>query len=200
VIGSAAGAAREQFQELLACRAALPFEGLRGARSSVAPALTSLQLVRGVREDFAMGMHEYAYFRALQTTLHGAALPYGYAITVWSAGAALAGAHGGGPTSAEILLFALGATSAYSGLKLVTWETDGEAEKPLAASPRPLRAGLVHLVAITAAIVAALVIAEIPGSVAWVLAPLAATVIYLSVSSVEVAAVERGGGASLTEE
>jgi len=147
-----------------------------------------------------MGMQESAYFRALQTTLHGAGLPYGYAITVWSTGAALAGSHGGGPTNIEILLFALGATSAYSGLKLLTWETEGEAEKPLTASPRPFRAGIVHLAAITAAIAAALVIAKIPGSVAWVLAPLAATVVYLSVSSVEVAAVEHGRGASPTGE
>jgi len=147
-----------------------------------------------------MRMQESAYFRALQTTLHGAGLPYGYAITVWSTGAALSGAHGGGPTNVEIMLFALGATSAYSALKVLTWETEGEAEKPLAASPRPLRAGVVHLTAIISAIAAALLIAKIPGSVAWVLAPLAATVAYLSVSSAEVAAVEHGDGASPTAE
>ena len=142
-----------------------------------------------------MEKQESACFRALQTTLHGAGVPYGYAITVWSTGAALAGSHGGGPTNVEIALFALGATSAYSGLKLVTWETEGEAEKALTASPNPLRAGVVHLAAIGAAIAAALLIAQIPGSVAWLLAALAATVVYLGVSSVEVATVEHDGGA-----
>jgi len=88
--------------------------------------------------------------------------------------------------------------AAYSGLKLLTWETEGEAEKPLAESPRQLRAGIVHLAAIGAAIAAALLVAKLLGSVAWLLSPLAATVVYLSVSSVEVAAVDRGGGASPT--
>jgi len=142
-----------------------------------------------------MQRRESPYFRALQTTLHGAGLPYGYAITVWSAGAALAGPHGE-PTEVEIFLFAVGATLAYSGLKLLTWETEGEAEKPLTASPHPLRAGAVHLAAIGAAITAALLIAQIPGSGAWLFASLAVTVVYLGVSSVEVATVERGGGAS----
>ncbi len=140
-------------------------------------------------------MRESAFFRALQTTLHGAGLPYGYAITVWATGSALAGDHGA-PTEVEIFLFAAGATGAYSGLKLLTWETEGKADKPLTASPHPVRAGLVHLAAIGAAITAALLIAQIPGSVAWLLASLAATVVYLGVSSVEVATVERGGGAS----
>jgi len=86
--------------------------------------------------------------------------------------------------------------AAYSGLKLLTWETEGEAEKPLAENLRPLRAGVLHLAAIGAAIAAALLVAKLPGSVARLLSPLAATVVYLSVSSVEVAAVDRGGGAS----
>ncbi len=142
-----------------------------------------------------MVIRESAYFRALQTALHGAALPYGYAVTVWSAGSALAGEHGV-PTEAEIFLFAVGASSAYGGLTLLTGESGGEAEKPLSRSPHLVRAGLVHLAAIGAAITAALLIAQIPSSAAWLLATLAATLLYLGVSSVEVAAVEREGGAS----
>ena len=134
-------------------------------------------------------MRESAYFRALQTALHGAGVPYGYAVTVWSTGAALAGEHGV-PTTAEIFLFAAGATSAYGGLRLLTWETGGEAQTPLPRSPNLARAGVVHVVSIGAAIVAALLIARIPGSVAWLLAMLASTLLYLGVSSVEVATVE----------
>lgn len=134
-------------------------------------------------------MRESAYFRALQTALHGAGVPYGYAVTVWSSGAALAGEHGA-PSTGEILLFALGATAAYGGLRLLTWETGGEAEKPLTRSPNLMRAGIVHLVSIGVAIAAALLAAQIPSSGAWALATFLATILYLGVSSVEVATVE----------
>ena len=137
-------------------------------------------------------MRESAYFRALQTALHGAGVPYGYAVTVWSSGAALAGEHGV-PSTGEILLFALGATSGYAGLRLLTWETGGEAETPLPRSPNLLRAGVVHLASIGAAIAAALALAKIQSSIAWALATFAATILYLGVSSVEVATVELDG-------
>jgi len=53
-----------------------------------------------------------AYLRALETALHGAGLPYGYAITVWSTGAVLIGAHRP-PSLGRVYLFAAGAASAY---------------------------------------------------------------------------------------
>lgn len=140
-------------------------------------------------------IRESAYFRALQTALHGAGVPYGYAVSVWSTGAALAGEHGV-PIEPEIYMFAVGATTAYGGLRLLTWDTGGEAQKPLTRSPHLLRAGVVHLAAIGAAITAALAIAQVDIRAAWFVAPFVATVLYLGVSSVEVATVERGGGDS----
>jgi len=140
-------------------------------------------------------IRDSAYFRALQTALYGAGLPYGYAITVWATGSALAGEHGP-PTSAEIFLFAVGATTAYGGLMLLTGESGGEAKKPLSRSPHLVRAGVVHLVAIGAAITAALLVAQIQSSGAWFLATLVATLLYLALSSMEVAVVERDDGAS----
>lgn len=137
-----------------------------------------------------MAMGDLSYLRAVQTALYGAGLPYGYAITVWSAGSALVGEHGM-PTSAEIFLFAAGATSAYGGLTLLTERTGGEADTPLSRSPHPLRAGLIHLTAIGAAITAAMLVAQIHGSAAWLLATLAATLLYMCVSSVESALVEK---------
>lgn len=139
-------------------------------------------------------MKESPYFRAVQTMLHGAGVPYGYAVCVWSTGAALAGEHGV-PTEVEILLFAAGHTGAYGGLRLLTWETGGEAERPIAQSPNLVRAGAIHLFAIGAAITAALLIAEIPGRVVWLLGAFAATILYLGLSSVEPAIVEHEGGA-----
>ena len=56
-------------------------------------------------------MQPSAYLRALETALHGAGLPYGYAVTVWSTGAVLIGAHGT-PSVGRVFLFAAGAASA----------------------------------------------------------------------------------------
>lgn len=140
-------------------------------------------------------MRESPYLQALQTGLHGAGLPYGYAITVWSTGSALAGQHGMASVG-HIFLFAAGAVGAYGGLTFLTWETEGEAEKPLTRSPRRVRAGLVHVGAIALAITSAVLIAKIPSDVAWLLAPLAATLVYLAVSSVEVGLVEGERNAS----
>ena len=138
-------------------------------------------------------MKESAYFRALQTALHGAGVPYGYAVTVWSTGATTAGEHGV-PGQAEIFLFAAGAATAYGGLRLMTWETGGEADRPLPKSPNLFRAGVVHLAAIGGAIAAALLCAQLDSRFSWFLAALAATLVYLGVSSVESAKVEREQG------
>lgn len=132
---------------------------------------------------------ESSYLQAIQTGLHGAGLPYGYAITVWSTGAALSGQHGM-PSLSAIYLFAVGAVTAYGGLTLLTADTAGEAQTQLTRSPRPLRAGLIHVAAIALAITAAALIAEISGGFVWLLAPLVATLTYLAVSSIEVALVE----------
>ncbi|MDQ6751667.1 MAG: hypothetical protein M3Z33_13080 [Actinomycetota bacterium] len=134
-------------------------------------------------------MRESSYLQAIRTALHGAGLPYGYAITVWSTGSALTGEHGM-PSLLDIYLFTAGAVAAYGSLTFVTWKTEGEAERPLTRSPRPVRAGVLHVAAIALAVTSAALIAHIPGDVAWILAPLVATLLYLGVSSVEVALVE----------
>jgi len=135
-------------------------------------------------------MRTSAYLRALETAIHGAGLPYGYAITVWATGSALAGERGM-PSPASLFMFAAGATAAYGGLRLLlTWNLGGEAERPLTRSPNPIRAGVLHLAAIGLAIMASTLIALIGSDAAWALAPFAATLIYLGVSSVEVALVE----------
>ena len=64
-------------------------------------------------------MREATYLRALDTALHGAGLPYGYAITVWSTGTTLTGAQGK-PSVASVFLFAAGAAAAYGALRLLT--------------------------------------------------------------------------------
>ena len=134
-------------------------------------------------------MRENAYLHAIQTALHGAGLPYGYAIVVWSTGSVLSGEHGL-PSLVEIACFALGAVAAYGGLMFLTWETEGVADKPLTHSPRRVRAGIFHVGAIAAAIAAAAVAAQISSDLAWVLAPFCGTLLYLAVTSVEVGLIE----------
>ncbi len=137
-------------------------------------------------------MFESSYFRALETALQGAGLPYGYAITVWATGSVLGGERGM-PSVASIFMFAAGATVAYGGLRLLlTWNMGGEADRPLTRSPHPIRAGLVHLAAIGLAITSSTLIAKFGGGAAWALASFAATLLYLGVSSIEVALVEDG--------
>ncbi len=139
-------------------------------------------------------MLKSAYVRALETAVQGAGLPYGYAITIWGAGSALVGERGM-PSPASIFLFAAGAAAAYGGLRLLlTWNMGGEAERPLTRSPNPIRAGALHLVAIGLAIASATLVARIDSGAAWPLAPYAATLLYLAVSSVEVALVEHDDG------
>jgi len=139
-------------------------------------------------------MLKSAYMRALETAVQGAGLPYGYAITVWATGSALVGERGM-PSVASIFLFAAGAAAAYGGLRLLlTWNMGGEAERPLTRSPKPIRAGVLHLAAIGLAIASATLIARIDSAAAWTLAPFAATLLYLGISSVEVALVEDDDG------
>ncbi len=140
-------------------------------------------------------MRESSYLQAIQTVLHGAGLPYGYAITVWTTGSALAGERGM-PSLDDVYLFAAGAMAAYGGLTFLTWETEGEAQRPLTRSPRRVRAGLFHVAAIAVAITSAALIADLAGGVAWLLAPFVATLLYFGVSSVEVALVESERDAS----
>lgn len=74
--------------------------------------------------------------RALDTALHGAGLPYGYAITVWSTGATVTGAQGK-PSIASVFLFAAGATGAYGVLRVLTKQAEGDAQNLLTRSPPP---------------------------------------------------------------
>lgn len=133
-------------------------------------------------------MNESDYLQAIQIALHGAGLPYGYAITVWSTGAALAAERDA--VAGRDLPLRVRGKAAYGGLTFLTWATEGEAHHPLTRSPRRVRAGLLHVGSIALAITSAALIAKLSSSITWLIAPLVATLLYLAVSSVEVALVE----------
>jgi hypothetical protein len=130
------------------------------------------------------------WLRALETVLHGAGLPYGYAITVWSTGAVLASTHGLASVD-RVFLFAAGAAIGYGCLRFLTETVEGEAGTALTRSAHLVRAGAIHVLAIALAITAAALIAPLDSTLSWLLASSAATIVDLSVSSLEMALLAR---------
>lgn len=126
-----------------------------------------------------------AYARAIEATLHGAALPYGYTLTFWGSGEALAQLRGK-PSLWDIGLFVAGAALAYA---LLRWSTRGAQPRltasALGADPHLLRAGALHAGAIALAIASAAVLARIPAGVAWPAGSFAATALYLLGTAVD---------------
>ena len=141
-------------------------------------------------------MHRFSYLRALDVALHGAGLPYGYAITVWSTGAMVMSERGK-PSVAHVFLFAAGAAVAYGVLRFLTKDAEGNPSSQLTRSPHLVRAGAFHVSAMGLAIGAAALIGRIDSGVAWPLASLAATLLYLGVSTGEKALQEREHGSSV---
>ena len=122
-------------------------------------------------------MSRLPYVDGLASTLASAAVPYGYAVAIWSSGALLMNRHST-PHVVDVVLFAAGAAAAYGVLRLGS--RNGEVREPQGIGQHNvLRGGAVHLVAISAAIAVAGLLARLPSPAAWVAAPIAATALYL---------------------
>jgi hypothetical protein len=130
------------------------------------------------------------YLAALEQALFGVGMPYGYTLTVWSAGAMVIASHGT-PSVGDVLLLAGGAIAAYGTLQLLSRRAEEPTKRQLGASPRPIRAGAIHISAIGLAIGAAALVSLIGAWAAWPLAGFAATATYLLVLAVELALQER---------
>ena len=130
------------------------------------------------------------YLRGLDAALRGAALPYGYTLTVWATGAALIHSHGN-PSIGQLFLFAAGAALAYGALRIASHQTGGK-QRDIAGSPHVFRAGLIHVSGIGLGIGAASLVARVGSGVAWPLATFASTVVYLGITSVEIMLVNGG--------
>jgi hypothetical protein len=121
--------------------------------------------------------------QALTTVLRGSAVPYGYTLTVLASHSILANRHGG-PDVIEILLFVAGAIVGFATLAAVA---QSRSQRPLQPGRGDvIRAGMIHVFAIGAAFGASVLIALIPGLLAWPLGAFAATVLYLSIVSLEI--------------
>jgi hypothetical protein len=123
-----------------------------------------------------------AYRRGVAAVLAATALPYGYTLTVWSSGELLRAAHGvAGP--GDIVLFVVGAAAGYAILRLAV----GNVAPPGGGVDRrrAVGTGAVQVAAIAAALALAAAVATAPAAVAWPLAPLVSTSVYLGVVAVE---------------
>jgi len=133
-------------------------------------------------------MRDQHSIRALTTVLRGSAVPYGYTLTVLATHAVLTNEHGN-PDVLEVLLFVTGAVVAFSLLGIVA---ERLAPEPLQAGSRDMiRSGAIHALAIGCAFGAAVLIALIPGDIAWGIGAFAATGLYLSIASAEILVARR---------
>ncbi len=151
---------------------------------------TRSTLCGGWRRTYPRGVAGASYLRGLDAALSGAGLPYGYAVSTWSTGALLLRSHGI-PEVSSVFLFAAGASAAYGFLRLATKPVASDARLQLATSPHLVRAGAIHVAAMMLAATAAALASSITADIAWLLAPFAATVTYLTVTSLELALMVR---------
>jgi hypothetical protein len=117
------------------------------------------------------------YAGQLESTLQGASVPYGYTLTVWCAGQFLSDLRGQ-PKLVLVPLFAAGAALAFGLLRWLAGRAD--VAQGDGGSPRPLRALLVQVASMGAAIGAVAAVGQIPSGLDWPLGGFVATAIYLS--------------------
>ncbi len=128
------------------------------------------------------------YLPALATVVRRTAIPYGYTITIWTAGAVLEHGHRK-PNVGQAYLFLLGAVAGFAAVALIAvrstpQELQGE-------SADLIRTGAINALALGSALGATALVATIPGVAAWPLGSFAATTVYLLVASVELALAHR---------
>lgn len=123
------------------------------------------------------------YGAGLSATLGSAAVPYGYTLTVWATGSLLMARHEfRDMTVTNIALFVVGAASGYGLLRVASARAESREPHGISRN-RVIRSGVVHLLGIATAVALADVAARL-GTIAWFLAPFAATLAYLAITAV----------------
>lgn len=132
----------------------------------------------------------YRFDDTLESTLRSSVIPYGYTVTIWASGAYLIKLQGA-PTIWEAFFFVSGAIAAFGVLASVATRLPrrrGKPTPPLHPDPsRPLLAAGLHILAVGLALAAATAVDRLFGSAAWLLGSFAATTIYLTAASAELA-------------
>lgn len=116
------------------------------------------------------------------------AAPYGYTLTVWSSGALLIHFRRA-PAVWEVFLFLAGAVAAFAALSLFGHAPIEDSDPVSQPSARAM-AGALDLFAVGAAVGAAALLSKIPSCVAWPLASMGSTLLYMVVASVQLAVAE----------
>lgn len=121
-----------------------------------------------------------AYRRSLRRVVAGAAIPYGYTVLVWTSGGVLIETHGP-PSAASAFLFLGGAVLAFAAVSLLGGAGPENAEDSADLDGRwaGLSSGIAAAVGLGAAVIVAYVFES---SLAFPLAALLATALYLVVS------------------
>ena len=129
--------------------------------------------------------------RSLAAVASGSAVPYGYTVTLWSSGAVLSHVHGP-PDMARIVLFMVSAIAGYNLF-------GGVARRMRAADDIgghvKVIAGMLNWLAVAGAVAAAWACAQLPSAAAWAAGPGTATVVYLALAVLQLAAAEARTGA-----
>jgi hypothetical protein len=122
---------------------------------------------------------------SLATVVTATAAPYGYTLTIWSAGAVLVRSHGT-PTVGDLLMFVAGAIAGFNALGVLAVAATGNLQ-PIDSRRDRVLAGLLNWVAVGTGVAAVSAISAIRGWIPWLLGPLAATVLYLVTASLQLA-------------
>ncbi len=129
----------------------------------------------------------------LDKTLRAAVIPYGYTVTTWATGAYLVGEQGL-PSAFEGFIFVCGAIVAFALLSALSARIAGPRElvatEPIPIHPdstHPIVVAGFHIFAIGIAFAAAAAVDELFGNAAWFFGSFAVTIIYLALSSFELA-------------
>lgn len=132
-------------------------------------------------------MRDRDFTRGLAAALHGAALPFGYTLTVWGSGTILTHARGT-PGIWEVALFVTAAAAAFELLRASTRGAEpGAAPGELAADSHLLRAGTLQGLAIATALASAALLGLIPSFAAWPAGGFCSTSVYLLGTAAELA-------------
>jgi hypothetical protein len=127
------------------------------------------------------------YLGAIDAVLRGAAVPYGFTLTVWASGEVMIDALGK-PSVASVFGVVLAAAAAFGLLRLGSRGARSVVDaSELAAGHAALRTGAVHVAAMAAAVGAVALLALIRTWVVWPVGAFTATLVYLGGTSVAMA-------------
>ena len=124
---------------------------------------------------------------AIDAVLRGAAVPYGYTLTVWASGLPSASIMTS-PDVTSVFGVVLAAAAAFGLLRLTSRSAGSAVDaSELAAGHAALWTGAVHVAAMAAAVGAVALLALIGTSIVWPLGSFTATLFYLGGTSVAMA-------------